>query len=86
MKYVRHIRNTYYYYFRCNGKQHSIPLHTTDEMIALGRRDTISQYRKYLLTGQLSKEEVTYKPEVAQWFPHKEGASQPLTIDALSDK
>lgn len=86
MKYVRHIRNTYYYIFRCNGKQHSIPLHTTDEMIALGRRDTISQYRKYLISGQLSKEEVIYKPEVAQWFPHKEGVSQPLTIKSLSEK
>jgi len=55
-------------------------------MIALGRRDTISQYRKYLLTGQLSKDEVTYEPEVAQWFPHKEGASEPLTLKPLSKK
>jgi len=87
MKNIRMLKNKkYYYYFRYSGKQLLIPLHTDDEIIALNRRDTINMYRKYLLSGQLSKEEVIHKHEVAQWFPHKEGASEPLTIDALSEK
>ena len=86
MKNVRWKRDKLYYYYKSKGKQYLIPLHTDDEVIALGRRDTINDYRKYLLSGQLSKDEATHKPEVAQWFPHKEGASQPLTLKPLSVK
>jgi len=86
MKYCSFRNGKWYYLFKCKGVQSLIPLQTDNEVYALARRDTINMYRKYLCSGELSKAEVIYKPEIAKWYKHRGEVSEPLTIESLSDK
>ena len=85
MKYVRNRRGKYYYTYKLKGKFMEIPLQTDNEIYALSRRDTINLYRKYLINGELTKQDVVLKPEIAQWFENGK-AEDPTTIKELSKK
>jgi integrase len=63
-----------------------IPLQTSKELEAYSRCRQINVYRKFIVDGELSVEELTNVSEIAEWFNHSKSKIAPLTIGALSKR
>ena len=63
-----------------------IPLQTSNELEAYSRCRQVNVYRKFIVSGELSVEELTNISEIAEWFNHGKSKIAPLTIGALSKR
>ena len=63
-----------------------IPLQTSNELKAYSRCRQVNVYRKFIVSGELSVEELTNISEIAEWFNHGKSKIAPLTIGALSKR
>jgi len=79
-------RGKYYCRVIINNRDKKIPLQTFNELIAHERCNSINMYRKFLINGELTADEVTFKPEIATWYRHNESKIEPLTLESLSEK
>jgi integrase len=63
-----------------------IPLQTSKELVAYSRCEQVNVYRKFIVNGELSVEELTDISEITEWFIHSKSKISPLTIGALSKR
>ena len=62
-----------------------VPLQTDNELIAFGRCTQVNVYRKFLMNGEMSVQELTNNcTEIAEWFNHSKSKVIPITISELS--
>ena len=63
-----------------------IPLQTSNELEAYSRCRQVNVYRKFIISGELSVEELANISEIAEWFNHSKSKIVPLTIRAISKR
>ena len=60
-----------------------VPLQTDVELDAVQKCRQVNVYRNFLMSGELSVQELTNNTEIAEWFNHSKSQVVPITISRL---
>ena len=76
----------YYCRIQGNGFEHYISLQTDNEVHGFTRCDDVNQYRKLILNGEMTPDEVVATPSISKWYRNSESKLQPFSIQSLANK